>query len=90
MAPPSFSVDTQSFPHWSHSDGVYKASFASTQEAYEAGVIPLFQSLDRLEQMLAGKDFLVGDQLTEADIRLFVTIVRASPTSNPGMVVRRL
>ena len=56
-------------------DGVYKAGFASTQAAYEAAVIPLFASLDRLEQLLARKNYLVGGSLTEADVRLFVTIV---------------
>jgi putative glutathione S-transferase len=54
---------------------VYKAGFAGTQEAYEKAVYPLFESLDRLEKLLTGKDYLVGDTLTEADIRLFVTIV---------------
>ncbi|OBZ67651.1 Glutathione S-transferase omega-like 2 [Grifola frondosa] len=56
-------------------NGVYKAGFASTQAAYEAAVVPLFASLDRLEKMLTGKDYLVGDRLTEADVRLFVTIL---------------
>ncbi|KAJ8474123.1 hypothetical protein ONZ51_g7423 [Trametes cubensis] len=60
-------------------NGVYKAGFATTQTAYEAAVKPLFESLDRLEKILEGKDYLVGDQLTEADIRLFVTIVRFDP-----------
>lgn len=59
-------------------DGVYKAGFAGTQEAYEKAVYPLFESLDRLEKMLTGRDYLVGDKLTEADIRLFVTIVGTS------------
>lgn len=59
---------------------MYKAGFAGTQEAYEKAVYPLFDSLDRLEKMLTGKDYLVGDTLTEADIRLFVTIV-SSPRS---------
>lgn len=57
-------------------DGVYKSGFATTQKAYEEAVTALFASLDRLEKMLEGKEFLVGDRLTEADIRLFVTIVR--------------
>ena len=57
-------------------DGVYKSGFASSQKAYEAAVNPLFDSLDRVEKMLKGKDYLIGNQLTEADIRLFVTIVR--------------
>ncbi|GJE97464.1 glutathione-S-transferase [Phanerochaete sordida] len=56
--------------------GVYKAGFAQTQAAYEAGVFPVFESLDRLAKMLTGKDYLVGSRLTEADIRLFVTIIR--------------
>lgn len=60
-------------------DGVYKSGFATTQGAYEKAVIPLFESLDRLEKMLQGKDYLIGDQLTEADIRLFVTIIRFDP-----------
>ena len=57
-------------------DGVYKAGFAASQSAYEKAVYPLFESLDRLERLLDGKNYLIGDQLTEADIRLFVTIVR--------------
>ncbi len=58
---------------------MYKSGFASTQKAYEAAVIPLFESLDRLEKMLEGKEYLVGNQLTEADVRLFVTIIRFDP-----------
>ena len=58
---------------------MYKSGFASTQQAYEAAVVPLFQSLDRLEKLLQGKDYLVGGRLTEADVRLFVTIVRFDP-----------
>lgn len=57
-------------------DGVYRAGFAQAQKAYEDAVLALFESLDRLEGILTGKDYLVGDQLTEADVRLFVTIVR--------------
>ena len=56
-------------------DGVYRCGFSKTQEAYEKAVTALFDSLDRLEIMLTGKDYLVGDKLTEADIRLWVTIV---------------
>ena len=54
---------------------MYEAGFAQSQQAYEAAVIPLFTSLDKLEKILTGKDYLVGNQLTEADIRLFVTTV---------------
>lgn len=57
---------------------MYKSGFATTQAAYEAAVKPLFDSLDRLEKILEGKDYLVGNQLTEADVRLYTTIVSAS------------
>ncbi|MFA7487583.1 MAG: glutathione S-transferase C-terminal domain-containing protein, partial [Lysobacteraceae bacterium] len=57
-------------------NGVYRAGFATTQAAYEEAVRPLFQTLDWLEEKLAAADWLVGDRLTEADIRLFTTLVR--------------
>lgn len=57
-------------------NGVYRSGFATTQEAYEEAVIPLFETLDSLEEKLAGRRFLLGDKLTEADIRLFPTLVR--------------
>ncbi|KAI0641501.1 glutathione S-transferase [Trametes meyenii] len=60
-------------------NGVYKTGFASTQTAYDAAIKPLFNSLDKLEAILTGKDYLIGDRLTEADVRLFVTIVRFDP-----------
>jgi putative glutathione S-transferase len=57
-------------------NGVYKAGFASTQEAYEEAVKPLFSSLDWLDERLSEKRWLCGDRLTEADIRLFTTLLR--------------
>jgi putative glutathione S-transferase len=57
-------------------NGVYKAGFAVTQEAYEAAVQTLFDRLDWLEERLSSQRFLVGHQLTDADIRLWVTLVR--------------
>ncbi len=57
-------------------NGVYKAGFATTQAAHEAAVDALFARLDWLEQRLARQRFLVGEQITEADIRLFTTLVR--------------
>ena len=57
-------------------NGVYRAGFATTQEAYEKAVRPLFEALDWLEQRLQDAQWLVGDCLTEADIRLFTTLVR--------------
>ncbi len=57
-------------------NGVYKAGFATAQDAYEAAVDRLFARLDWLEARLAGQRFLVGPQITEADVRLFTTLVR--------------
>jgi len=57
-------------------NGVYKAGFATIQDAYEQAVIPLFDSLDWLEERLAAQSYLAGDQLTEADIRLVTTLLR--------------
>jgi glutathionyl-hydroquinone reductase len=57
-------------------NGVYKAGFATTEEAYLEAVHPLFDTLDWLEARLAKQRFLVGNTLTEADIRLFTTLVR--------------
>ena len=57
-------------------DGVYKAGFATSQAAYEAAVDALFTRLDWLDARLATRRFLVGDAVTEADIRLFTTLVR--------------
>jgi putative glutathione S-transferase len=57
-------------------NGVYKAGFATTQAAYEEAVAPLFETLDWLEERLSQSRFLCDDTLTEADIRLFTTLVR--------------
>ncbi|PKS05135.1 hypothetical protein jhhlp_008502 [Lomentospora prolificans] len=58
-------------------NGVYKTGFATTQEAYEENLYPLFKSLDRLEETLGhGKKYLLGDYITEADVRLYPTIAR--------------
>lgn len=55
---------------------IYGAGFASTQAAYDAAIESLFDALDTLEDRLSKRQFLVGDRLTEADLRLFVTLVR--------------
>jgi glutathionyl-hydroquinone reductase len=57
-------------------NGVYKAGFATRQEPYEAAVRALFDSLDWLEDILSRRRFLLGDRMTEADVRLFPTLVR--------------
>ena len=63
-------------------NGVYKAGFAQSQEAYDKAVVPLFAMLDELEERLQGRDWLVGDRLTEADIRLWTTLIRFDPVYN--------
>ena len=57
-------------------NGVYKAGFATTQEAYEANVLKLFETLDALDKRLEKQRYLAGNRLTEADWRLFTTLVR--------------
>ncbi|KAF2793976.1 hypothetical protein K505DRAFT_243138 [Melanomma pulvis-pyrius CBS 109.77] len=58
--------------------GVYRAGFAPTQSDYEAGVIPLFAALNKLEALVAknGGPFILGKELTELDIRVYATIIR--------------
>jgi putative glutathione S-transferase len=60
-------------------NGVYKAGFATTQEAYEEAVEPLFESLEWLDGRLSARRYLMGDQITEADWRLFTTLLRFDP-----------
>ena len=57
-------------------NGVYRCGFATTQAAYEEAIFPLFKTLDWLEERLSYKRYLLGDQITEADWRLFTTLVR--------------
>lgn len=60
-------------------NGVYRSGFSTTQEAYEEAVVPLFETLDMLEDRLANSRYLMGDKLTESDWRLFTTLVRFDP-----------
>ncbi len=60
-------------------NGVYKAGFATTQDAYDEAVYPLFDSLDWLEERLTDSRYLMGNTLTEADWRLFTTLIRFDP-----------
>ncbi len=57
-------------------NGVYRCGFATSQAAYEQALDALFGTLDVLESHLAGREYLVGEQLTEADLRLFPTLIR--------------
>jgi len=60
-------------------NGVYKSGFATTQQAYDEAVTALFAELDALEARLSGQRYLAGDRVTEADWRLFTTLVRFDP-----------
>jgi putative glutathione S-transferase len=57
-------------------NGVYRAGFATSQQAYEEAFDDVFAELDRLEQVLDANRYLTGEYLTEADIRLFTTLIR--------------
>ena len=57
-------------------DGVYRTGFATTQEAYEEAVLPLFETLAWLDERLATRRYLLGDRQTLADWRLFTTLIR--------------
>ena len=73
--------ETNEWTYDNINNGVYKSGFATTQEAYEKNVHPLFASLDRAESHLAKRSgpYYFGDCLTEADVRLYTTIVRFDP-----------
>ena len=60
-------------------NGVYKAGFSTTQEVYEEEVEKVFAALDEVEEILGRQPYLVGDQITEADWRLFTTLIRFDP-----------
>lgn len=61
------------------STGVYRAGFATSQAAYDEAVMPLFATLDELDERLSAERYLCGNRLTEADWRLFATLVRFDP-----------
>ncbi len=60
-------------------NGVYKSGFATSQAAYDAAVGPLFDTLDWLEERLSANRYLMGARITEADWRLFTTLIRFDP-----------
>ena len=68
--------EINAFVYENINNGVYRAGFATTQAAYNAAFDKLFAALDTLEAHLSSQPFLVGDTLTEADWRLFTTLVR--------------
>ncbi|MBZ9671998.1 glutathione S-transferase family protein [Mesorhizobium sp. B3-2-1] len=73
-------IDAVNTPVYSNvNNGVYRAGFATTQTAYEEAFGELFSTLDALEDRLSRQRYLVGDRITEADWRLFTTLVRFDP-----------
>ena len=62
-------------------NGVYKSGFATSQAAYEEAVTELFRCMDRVEEILSTRRYIAGDAVTEADVRLFVTLVRFDEVS---------
>lgn len=60
-------------------NGVYKCGFARSQEAYEESAVAMFETLDFLEERLSQQRYLINEQITEADWRLFTTLVRFDP-----------
>jgi len=68
--------EVNAFVYPNVNDGVYKCGFATTQSAYEQAYDNLFNALDKLEVTLSKSRYLVGNTLTEADIRLFTTLIR--------------
>ncbi|KAJ1916767.1 S-glutathionyl-(chloro)hydroquinone reductase [Mycoemilia scoparia] len=82
LYPKNLRKEIDDINEWIYNDinnGVYKSGFATDQKVYENHVTKLFESLDRVEKILSDKQFLVGNVLTEADIRLWTTIVRFDP-----------
>lgn len=73
-------IDAINRPVYDHvNNGVYRTGFATRQKAYEKACNRLFDMLDELEKRLSGQRYLVGDRITEADWRLFPTLVRFDP-----------
>ena len=68
--------EINSFVYDNINDGVYRCGFAKTQAAYDTALTALYSALDAVEERLATRKFLCGNTLTEADIRLFMTLIR--------------
>jgi len=84
LLPDNLKAAIEETNEWTYNDinnGVYKSGFATTQEAYEKAVTQLFRSLDRAEQHLRSSPgpYYFGPHITEADVRLYTTIVRFDP-----------
>ena len=81
-ADPAQRAEMNELMQWIYTEvnnGVYRCGFSGSQAAYEAAHNRLFTALDKLEERLGTRRFLMGDYITEADIRLFTTLVRFDP-----------
>jgi putative glutathione S-transferase len=79
LAPAELLAEIDEVNQWVYdgfNNGVYKAGFATKQEAYEMNCSLVFATMDRIEERLRDRKYLVGEQLTEADIRCFTTALR--------------
>ena len=79
LYPDALRAEIDEVNDWVYTDvnnGVYRCGFAGKQASYERAYDRLFAALDRLEERLTDRRYLVGDQITEADVRLFTTLVR--------------
>lgn len=79
LYPESLRNDIDALTEWMHNDinmGVYKAGFAQNQQDYDEAVDKLFQGLDKVEDILSKKRFLTGTTITEADVKLYTSLVR--------------
>ncbi|KAL8790963.1 MAG: hypothetical protein Q9195_006108 [Heterodermia aff. obscurata] len=84
LFPKDLQSEIEATNDWTYNDinnGVYKSGFATTQSAYETAVHPFFNSLDRVEEHLSknASPYYFGEHITEADVRLYTTIVRFDP-----------
>ncbi|MFT4049787.1 MAG: glutathione S-transferase family protein [Solirubrobacterales bacterium] len=80
--PEDLRAEIDALNEWIYSDinnGVYRAGFATSQSAYETGVLRVFAALDRVEEILASKRYLTGGRITVADWRLAMTLFRFDP-----------
>ncbi|XP_028411997.1 uncharacterized protein LOC114534726 [Dendronephthya gigantea] len=79
LYPVNLKTEIDEVNKWIYSDinnGVYRCGFSTSQEPYNAAVQKLFQGLDKAEEILSKQRYLTGKRLTEADVRLFVTLIR--------------
>lgn len=82
LYPEALRKEIDAINSWVYTDinnGVYKSGFARTQVAYDQAVTRLFEALDRAEALLTTRRYLAGDRLTEADVRLWTTLIRFDP-----------